>query len=125
MREAGSTPEPQAFYAARVSENYASVDEPSWDDPSKALPLVLAAVRNYEQRLKVDPNDINSKYSLAVNNSKIGYYLRESDPAQAVRALDHNNRPSSCAGPETSRPPPTCWSGRAVSGKPTNPRRRM
>src|SRR5262249_6927631 len=89
VRNAGSAPEMQAFYAARVSENYASVDEPSWDDPSKALPLVLAAVRNYEQRLKADPNDINSKYSLAVNNSKIGYYLRESDPNQAVDALDY------------------------------------
>jgi hypothetical protein len=37
--QAGSrlTASAQAFYDARVSEVYASVDEPSWDDPSKAL----------------------------------------------------------------------------------------
>ena len=89
LKKAGSSPSAQAFYDARVSEVYASVDEPSWDEPSKALPLVLRAVRNYEQRLTADPNDVNSKYSLAVNNSKIGYYLLKSNPAEAVRALEY------------------------------------
>ncbi len=87
LKRSGSSASAQAFYDARVSEVYDSVDEPSWNDPGKALPLVLRAVRNYEQRLKADPNDVNSKYSLAVNNSKIGYYLRESNPAEAVRSL--------------------------------------
>ncbi len=89
LKKSGQSQAAQAFYDARVSEVYASVDEPSWDDPSKALPLVLRAVRIYEERLKADPNDVNSKYSLAVNNSKIGYYLLESNPAEAVRALEY------------------------------------
>ncbi|HTS28808.1 MAG TPA: serine/threonine-protein kinase [Bryobacteraceae bacterium] len=89
FRKSGQTPAARTRYNARVSEVYASIDEPSWDDPAKALPLVLESVRGYEQSLRTDPNDINTKYSLAVNNSKIGYYLRESNPAAAVRALDY------------------------------------
>jgi eukaryotic-like serine/threonine-protein kinase len=89
LQKQGFTRAARAFHDARVSELYASIDQPSWDDPSKALPLVLATVQNLERTLRTDPDDINTKYSLAVNNSKIGYYLLQSDPRRAVEALTY------------------------------------
>ena len=57
--------------------------------PPRRSPWCFAPSADPEQRLKADPNDVNSKYSLAVNNSKIGYYLLKSNPAEAVRALEY------------------------------------
>jgi hypothetical protein len=65
------------------------VDTPSWDDPGKALPLVLEAVKGLQQSLRTDPNDQNVKHGLAVSNSKIAYYLRETDPPRAAAALEY------------------------------------
>jgi tRNA A-37 threonylcarbamoyl transferase component Bud32/tetratricopeptide (TPR) repeat protein len=90
LRKWGFTAAARRFHDARVSELYCSIDQPSWDNPDKAIKLVLSSVGELERGLQTDPNDINMKYSLAVNNSKIGYYLRESDPQRAVHALEYS-----------------------------------
>jgi len=89
LRKVGSTPTTRSFFAGRTGEVYCSIDEPSWDDPARALPLVNETIQALERNLRIDPNDINIKHALAVNKSKIAYYLLATNPQEAVHAMEY------------------------------------
>lgn len=88
----GSGPVMRPYYISRLGETYASVDGPSWDNATKAIELTLEAIEQIERNLRIDPADVNTKYSLAVEKSRIGYFLRQSDPERAVQALEFTIR---------------------------------